>query len=502
MRIRHRALLVPIVVLAAACGTSHAPTGTPCPSDTPSAAPPPQASASAGSGAPPTTESETPTSFDVAAIDAWIATQLKKRDLIGLSVAIAHEGKIVLAKGYGKTSVEADVPVSSDTAFAIGSVTKQLTCASVLALADAGKLSLSDKVAKWFPDLTRANDITLDDVLSHVAGYPDYYPLDFVDARMAKATTASEVVREYGKRPLDFEPRTRFSYSNTGFLLAGVVVAKVSGESFASFVKKKVFEPLEMKHASLEAKTLTDVATGHTAFQMGDAEVATPEAAGWLEAAGAAYATAGDLARWDLGLIEHKVLTPKSYELMTTPRRLADGTPVPYACGLSVGQRSGETILQHNGAVSGFLAYNAMIPRTRSAVIVLSNAEHVDARSIHSEIVTLLAKAHDTRRPLTVAGDSPAQAARELFRQMQKGAIDRAKLGAEFNAFMTDAKVKAAAPRLDALGEPLSVDVEDVGERGGAQNASVRMKFKSRNVRAILHRTPDGKVQQFLLFKQ
>lgn len=496
MRIRHRALLLPVLVFGAACGTSHAPTGTPCPSDTPSATPPPTATPTAGA------ESETPTTFDVAAIDAWVGKELKKRDLVGLSVAIAHEGTIVLAKGYGKTSVKADAMVSSDTAFAIGSVTKQLTCASVLSLADAGKLSLSDKVGKWFPDLTRASDITLDDVLSHVAGYADYYPLDFVDDRMAKPTTPEKVVREYAKRPLDFEPRTRFSYSNTGFLLAGVVVEKVSGESFASFVKKHVFEPLEMKHASLDAKTLADVATGHTAFQMGDAEVATPEAAGWLDAAGAAYATAGDLARWDLGLIEHKVLTPKSYELMTTPRRLADGTPVPYACGLSVGQRNGETILQHNGAVSGFLAYNAMIPRTRSAVVVLSNAEHVDARSIHSEIVTLLVKAHDTRRPMLVVGVSPAQAARELFLQMQKGEVDRSKLGAAFGAYMTDARLKAAAPRLAALGEPLSVDVEDVGERGGAQNASVRMKFKTRNVRAILHRTPDGKVQQFLLFKQ
>lgn len=426
---------------------------------------------------------------------------MKKRELVGLSVAIAHEGKIVLAKGYGKKSIKGAESVTPDTSFAIGSVTKQLTCASVLLLADAGKLSVDDKVAKYFPDLQRANDVSLHDLMSHVAGYPDYYPLDFVDGRMTKATTPEAAMKDYGKRPLDFEPHTRFSYSNTGFLVAGVVVEKVSGQPFDAFVGKRIFEPLGMTRSGFDAKALGDVATGHTAFQAGDTETATPEAAGWLQAAGAAYSTAGDLARWDLGLIEHKVLTPKAYEAMTTPARLADGTPVPYACGLSVVQRAGEPLLQHNGAVSGFLAYNAMIPRTRSAVVVLSNAEHVESRSIHADIVTLLLNAHDGRRPPLVAGPPPAQAARDLFRQMQTGQIDRTKLGPEFDAYMTDARVQNAKRRLAALGEPLSVDVEDVGERGRAENASIRLRFETKTLRAVLHRSADGKIQQFLLFR-
>lgn len=484
--------LLPIVValLTSACGTGHSPSGPPCPSDTPSSSAAPSAKAPA---------LEAPRTLDIAAIDAWVAAEVKKRELVGLSLAIAHEGKIVLAKGYGKKSIRGDEAVTPETAFAIGSVTKQLTCASVLLLAQAGKLSLDDKVSKYFPDLQRAKDVTLHDLMSHVAGYPDYYPLDFVDERMAKATTPEAVVKDYGKRPLDFEPHTRFSYSNTGFLVAGLVVEKVGGEPFDAFVGKKIFEPLAMKRSGFDAKVLGDVATGHTAFQAGDTEIATPEAAGWLQAAGAAYSTAGDLVRWDLGLVEKKILDPKSYDAMTTPARLADGTPVPYACGLAVYQRNGETILQHNGAVSGFLAWNGMIPRTRSAVVLLSNAEHLEARSIHAEIMTLLAITHDGRRPPAIAGPPAAEVAKELFRQMQRGEIDRTKLGPEFDAYMTDARVKAAAPRLAALGEPISVRVEDVGERGRAENASLKIECKTKTLRAVLHRSADGKVQQFLL---
>ncbi|MBS2018050.1 MAG: beta-lactamase family protein [Deltaproteobacteria bacterium] len=504
---RSPSILAPLVALVVvACGSPqapprvaasadpHAPSGRPCGADAPARASAPAPTAGEPSDDPPST-------FDVAAIDAWIERQVNKRELVGLSVAIAHEGKIVHAKGYGRRSIQAAAPVGKETSFAIGSVTKQLTCAGLLVLADEKRLSLGDKVAKYLPDLQRAKDVTLDDLLSHIGGYPDYYPLDFVDDRMKAPTTAEQVAREYGKRPLDFEPRTRFSYSNTGFLVGGVVVQKVTGAPFGKLIAERIFRPLGMKHASLDAKDLTDVATGHTAFQMGDTEVAIPEAPGWLEAAGAAYASAEDLVRWDLGLVKHEVLTPKSYELMTTPRRLADGTPVPYACGLGVSQRAGETVLQHTGAVSGFLAYNAMIPRTRSAVVVLSNADHLDARPIHAEILGLLLRAHDARRVVSVAGPSPAQAARALFRQMQKGELDRSTLGAEFSAFMSDARVKAAAPRLAALGDPLAVEVEDIGERGGAQNVSLKLKFEKQVVRAILHRSADGKVQQFLLLK-
>jgi CubicO group peptidase (beta-lactamase class C family) len=154
--------------------------------------------------------------FDPKATDALVAEKLEAGELIGLSLAVMQDGRIVLARGYGKRSLGSEQPVTEETMFAIGSVTKQFTSACIMLLAEEGKLSVNDKVGKYYPNLTRANDITLLDLMNHVSGYPDYYPLDFVDRRMLKSIEVDEVIRQYGTVKLDFEPGTRYSYSNTG----------------------------------------------------------------------------------------------------------------------------------------------------------------------------------------------------------------------------------------------------------------------------------------------
>ena len=128
-----------------------------------------------------------PKTFDLAAIDAYVAAQVRDEGYAGLSLTIMREGKVVMAKGYGKRLLEPGAAVEPDTPFAVGSVTKQFTCACVLLLAEEGKLSIDDKVAKYEPSLTRAGDITLHDLMTHISGYPDFYPLDFVDRRLHEA---------------------------------------------------------------------------------------------------------------------------------------------------------------------------------------------------------------------------------------------------------------------------------------------------------------------------
>src|SRR6185503_2974457 len=155
-----------------------------------------------------------PETFDVKAIDAFLEAQVRQPDRAGFSVAVVKDGEVVLAKGYGKRSLADGRPVEADTLFAIGSVSKQFTCAAVLLLAEAGKLSVWDPVAKYYPNLTRAPDITLLDLMNHVSGYPDYYPLDFVDRRMAKTIQPDALLRQYAGGKLDFDPGSKWSYSN------------------------------------------------------------------------------------------------------------------------------------------------------------------------------------------------------------------------------------------------------------------------------------------------
>src|SRR5688572_18635663 len=182
-------------------------------------------------------EVRAPDHFDPDRIDAYLAAQVREKGRIGLSVALVKNGQVVLAKGYGNRSLQEPLPVETDTLFAIGSVTKQFTCACVLLLAQEGKLSVHDKVSQYFPKLTRAADVTLLDLMSHTSGYPDYYPLDFVDRRMQKTISADELIHQYAGGRLDFAPGTDWSYSNTGFIILGRVVEKVSRRSFAQFLE-------------------------------------------------------------------------------------------------------------------------------------------------------------------------------------------------------------------------------------------------------------------------
>jgi D-alanyl-D-alanine carboxypeptidase len=448
---------------------------------------------------------EAPSTFDLPAIDAYVAGQVRAKSYPGLALAIVRDGKVVLAKGYGRRSLESEERVEPDTLFAIGSVTKQFTCACVLMLAEDGKLSVKDRVAKYYPDLTRARDISLYDLMTHTSGYPDYYPLDFVDRRLRKPIAIDRALAEYAGGKLDFEPGTRWSYSNTGYLLLGRVLEKVSQEPMGQLLQRRILGPLGMKHSMFEPNSDTaGLAHGYTSFALGPAEPAPQEADGWLHAAGGLWSSVTDLARWDLALMEGKVLKPESYRLLTTRRKLQNGKTKDYGCGMGVIDRDGETILTHSGAVSGFLAFNALIPRTKSAVILLTNSEHLDPASLHRTILTLLLKDQtDKEAPEIpkVSGPSAKETALDFFHQMQAGKVDRSKLGEEFSVYLSDERLRSSAPRLKALGEPDKIEVERRAERGGMEVTALRFTFKNAVLKALLYRTPDGKIQQLLFSK-
>jgi D-alanyl-D-alanine carboxypeptidase len=445
---------------------------------------------------------EPPKRFDIPAIDAYVAGQVRERGFPGLALAIVRDGEVVLARGYGRRSLEDGSPVEPDTPFAVGSVTKQFACACILLLAEDGKLSVDDAVAKFYPGLTRAGDITLYDLMTHASGYPDYYPLDFVDRRMLRPTSVDRLLAEYAGGGLDFEPGTRWSYSNTGYVLLGRVVEKVSGEPFGAFLGRRILVPAGMRASAFEpGPDAEGRARGYTSFALGGPEPAPREADGWLFAAGGLWASAPDLARWDLALMDGEILRPESYRLMTAPRKLADGRTKDYGCGLSIARVEGEVVLQHGGAVSGFLAFNAMVPRTRSAVVVLTNGEHVDPGPLARAILGLLVRDRAAPDVPGVAGPPPRDAALDFLRQMQEGKIDRDRLGEEFSAYLTDERVRDATPRLKALGDPDRVEVEGVSERGGMEVASVRFTFKTAVLRGTIYRSPDGKIQQLLFRK-
>lgn len=438
-----------------------------------------------------------------AALDAMVASELKAKGLVGLSLAVASDGKIVLVKGYGTGSLESGAATTAETAFAIGSITKQFTCACILKLAEEGKLAVEDRVAKYYPNLSRAEDITLLDLMNHVSGYSDYYPLDFVDRRMLKTIEPDELIRRYAGGKLDFEPGSRYSYSNTGYIILGRIVEKVSGQAFGQFLKEQILNPFGLNHTFYEpAPEQAGLARGHTSFALGEPETATPEAGGWISSAGALYSTAADLAAWDLALISGQVLNPNSFALMTKARTLNDGRISMYGCGLSIGMRNGRPVLSHNGAVAGFYAQNIMAPSTRSAVILLSNLDNSAAvNAIWSKILAAVFPSDVPHVP-AIAGLPIPEAHKMMLLSFEAGKADRRQLGEEFNWFLTEEKIRGASQKLKAYGEPSKVEIESVSERGGMEVSRVRFVFAASTLKGLMYRTPDGKIQQFFVLKE
>jgi len=434
-----------------------------------------------------------PLELDGKAIDAWVAATVKERGVVGASLVIIRDGTPVLATGYGTRAVGSAQPIDADTPFALGSISKQFACALVYTLVDQGRLAMDHAVGAYYPELARANDITLADLGGHTAGYRDYYPLDYVDRRMHAPIAPDALLAEYAGRPLDFEPGTRFSYSNTGFVLLARIAEKVTGTPYAQLLDERVFRPLGLQ-ATLARPA--NAATGHVAFLLDPPAAAPLEAAGWLLGAGDIWASATTLAAWDLALADGKLLSPASLRAMTTARALRDGRSTSYGCGLYTRVLDGETVLSHGGWVGGFYTFNAVVPRTRSAVVLLTNDEHADLADVHDRLVRLVTR--DASAIPAIAGPPAAEAARALIVQLQRGTLDRATLGADLDAYFDDARVQAASAALRALGEP-TVTLVSRRERGGLEHASLKVAFATRTVDASLFRSPDGKIRQLLL---
>lgn len=440
-----------------------------------------------------------PETFDVATLDAFLTGHMRAGGQTGLSLAVVRDGAVVFQRAYGRASLKDGIAVTTNTMFAIGSVTKQFTCAAVLLLAEEGKLAVTDPVAKYYPGLTRAGDITLLDLMNHVSGYPDYYPLDFVDRRMQAAIPEDELLRQYAGGALDFEPRSQYSYSNTGYILLGRVVERVSGESLGAFLARRIFKPLGMERTVYElALPDAQMARGHTTFLLSAPEPVAPEGQGWLRGAGGIYSTPGDMAKWNLALMDGRVLKPESLATMTAPRKLSTGRVSEYGCGLSVRLQGGRPVWSHNGAVSGFNASSAMVPSTRSSVIVMCNLDG-GLGSLPAQVLGLVMK-EPSNVPVVKAA-SVADTVKAVFAQMQRGRVIRSQFAAEFNLYLTDARLADAARRLKRYGTPRSVEVTGSNERGGMEVTTTRLRFSSGELRVLMYRKPGGIIEQFFVSK-
>jgi CubicO group peptidase (beta-lactamase class C family) len=323
--------------------------------------------------------------FDLARIDSAIAAQVSSGQFMG-AVLIARDRRVLLNKGYGQASLEWRIPNSSSTRFRLGSATKQFTAASILLLQQEGQLTIEDPVSKYMPDAPAAwSQITIFNLLTHTSGIHEITALPDFDASEPFPTTPERLVARFRDLPLDFTPGAEFRYSNSGYILLGYLIEKITGEPYREYVQKKLFNPLGMKDSGYDSNV--EIIPRH-------AEGYAPKSngftvAGYVDmtipfAAGGLYSTTADLLRWEEGLYGGKVLQATALTRMKTPFKK------DYALGLVVDPDSrGATVIWHCGAIEGFASCVGYVPVEQLAVIVLSNVEGPGAHTLLKDILKI-----------------------------------------------------------------------------------------------------------------
>jgi D-alanyl-D-alanine carboxypeptidase len=425
-------------------------------------------------------------------IDTIAKQALTSTGVPSASIAIVQSGAITYLQAYGDGRIDPHTSALPSMRYSIGSISKQFTAAAVLLLAEQGKLSLDDSVSRFVPNLTRGNEVTIRELLSHTSGYQDYWPQDYVPPFMLQPITADKILDQWARKPLDFDPVTDWQYSNTNFVIAGLIVEKASGEPLLQFLSEHIFTPLGMKSVmNIDQNRLTETdATGYLRYALGPPRLAPKEGKGWLFAAGELAMPAEDLAKWDISMINQRVLRPASYAQMEKEVVLKNGLGTRYGLGVDVRQESGQRAIEHGGEVSGFTADNIVFPDARMAVVVLVNEDSVDASGdIARKIAALLFREAD-------AGKQEDQS-REIFAALQQGKINRTLFTDNCNSYFTEQALQDFAGSLGPLGSPTEFTQTYKQDRGGMTFRLFEVHFKQKKVEIWERIMPDGKIEQY-----
>ncbi|MGI9090609.1 MAG: serine hydrolase domain-containing protein [Gemmatimonadaceae bacterium] len=429
-----------------------------------------------------------------ATVDSVASRVLKSTGVPSASVAVVSHGHVVYAQAYGLAKLDPRVPARPDMRYGVGSISKQFTAAAILLLQQEGKLSLDDHVSRYVPGLTRGDEVTIRELLSHTSGYQDFWPQDYVPPFMEKSVTAQGILDRWAKQPLDFDPGSRWQYSNTNFVIAAEIVQKVSGTPFFQFLRTRILDPLRLTSAvdfdTRGPRAIEPV--GYVRYALGPLRLAPGTGPGWLFGAGELAMTARDLARWDISIIDQSLLTPASYRALMTTVLLNSGVSTGYGLGVDVALESGHRAISHSGEVSGFTAQNVVFPDDSAAIVVLTNQDAAPAAAaIAQQIARVMFTGEDAETQTRTA------LALRIFGGLQHGSIDRSLFTANANAYFSDNAVRDFASSLAPLGAPRQFVQISQQNRGGMTERSYRVTFADRTLRVWTYATPDGKLEQY-----
>jgi CubicO group peptidase (beta-lactamase class C family) len=433
-----------------------------------------------------------------ARIDSVVHAEMARQRIPGVAVAIVKNGTVVMAKGFGESNVELHTPVTAETMFQSGSVGKQFTSAGVMTLVEEGKVGLEDPITKYFPDAPATwRGITVRHLLTHTSGIPDYttesmdYRHDYTEDELAKMA--------FGLKP-EFPPGSRWNYSNTGYVLLGIITHKASGKFYGDLLRERVFTPLGMKTARVisEEDIIPNRAAG---YRMAQGQLKNQE---WVApklnttADGSLYLSLNDYIAWDRGLRDKKVLSASSWATINTPVTLTSGRRYPYGFGWSIDTIAGQLRIHHGGAWQGFQTYISRYMGDDVTIVALSNLGASNPGAIVDGIATVLNPSLAPRTPAPIADNDPKirQRLETILVATRDGMLspdDFAYVRAGF--FPNAANAYKAA--LAGVGAPDKVTLFDRQQLGDDVISTYEVAYGSKTFTVRLGLAADGKVSVF-----
>lgn len=432
-----------------------------------------------------------------ARIDALVAEEMAAQQIPGLALGVLQRGQTLHRRGYGSANLEHGVPVTPATRFQTGSVAKQFTGVAVMLLVEDGRLDLDASITRWLPDAPASwAPITPRHLLTNTSGIPDY---DERSLDYRKDYSEDELARLAYALPLQFPPGSRFVYSNTGYVLLGILVRKASGQFYGELLQQRVFTPLGLRGARVisEADLVPQRAAG---YRLVDGQLKNQE---WVSpslnttADGSLYLTLDDWLRWAQVLRRRALLRPASWAQVFAPVRLTSGKPFPYGFGWDLHAGPGPAWYGHTGAWQGFrIAYLHGIDAGLT-VVVLTNLASADPQRVARRVAQLLQPAL-LRPPTEALPAEPAllDAVRALLAATADGRLDPGAFEFQPLEFFPGTAERYRA--LLALHGPLSgLTLLDRREQGDDLALTLRARYASASLLLRLARTPAGRWSSF-----
>jgi D-alanyl-D-alanine carboxypeptidase len=431
-------------------------------------------------------------------VDEYIQKQMAALHIPGVAVAVVKDGKPVLAKGYGMANVEWSVPVTENTVYQLASVSKQFTATGIMMLVEEGKLSLDDKLPKFFDKLPAAwGNVTVRQLLNHTSGIKSYTSLPSFGKTLRQDFSKEEIIKMAAAAPVDFAPGEKYSYNNTGFYLLGMMIEKVSGKEYGAFLNERIFQPLGM--TSTRLNDLREViklrATGYAweGGKLRNGEYVSPTQP---FAAGALISTVTDLAKWDAALYTEKLLKRASLEQMWTPEKLNDGKPLTYGYGWGVDVYRTRKRVSHGGGINGFSTFISRFVDDKLTVIVLSNLEGGSAGRLADGIAEFYIPALAENAPKAITDSDPKLTAflKEVITSLANGEGNPDWFTPEAKAMLFPDRIKQGKEMMGAHGPLKTFELQEDKTENGVRRRAYKAVFGEFGLRCGFTLTEAGKI--------